>query len=266
MLADTHCHLDDGQFDGRRAEIVEQAQQAGLKMILDPSTTLESSRQILDLAHRFELVYGAVGVQPNYANTWQADAPEQLRAMAADEKVLAIGEIGLDYYWDRTEPQIQQEVLAAQLELAAELNLPVIIHNREADDDVSDALCQWQASLDSDSPLADRPGVFHSFSGSPSMAEKVLAHNFFIGITGPVTFKKADQLREIVKAAPAEKLLIETDSPYLSPEPHRGKPNQPAHVRFVADKIAEIKGLERQDFYMQSTRNAERLFAVNLIQ
>lgn len=266
MLADTHCHLDDGQFDGRRAEVVEQAQQAGLKMILDPSTTLETSRQILDLTRRFEPVYGAVGVQPNYANTWQADAPDQLRAMVANEKVLAIGEIGLDYYWDHAEPQVQQEVLAAQLELAAELNLPVIIHNREADDDVSDALCQWQASLDSDSPLADRPGVFHSFSGSPSMAEKVLAHNFFIGITGPVTFKKADQLREIVKATPVEKLLIETDSPYLSPEPQRGKPNQPAHVRFVADKIAEIKGLERQDFYMQSTRNAERLFAVNLIQ
>ncbi len=265
MLADTHCHLDYPEFDGQRQAVVEQARANGIGMILDPGTNLASSKASLGLSRRFDEVYVAVGVHPNDAEEWQANSIEELRNLAQDKKCLAIGEIGLDYYWDKTEPAHQKKILNAQLELAAELGLPVIIHNREADDDCAEMLCQWQQSLMANaSPLAQRPGVFHSFSGSASMGEKVLAHNFFIGVTGPVTFKKADDLRKIVSATPVDKLLVETDSPFLSPEPLRGKQNQPGNVRFVADKIAEIKGMERQEFYMQSTHNAERLFNVEL--
>jgi TatD DNase family protein len=262
MLIDTHCHLDYPDFDGKRQAVAAAAEENGVSVLINPGTHLESSRAALKLGERFDAIFVGVGVHPTESETWTDASLEELRTLADSQKCIAIGEIGLDYYWNKTSPDNQKRLLQQQLDLASEKELPAILHNRESDNDLSDLICEWQRGLDQESALAERPGVLHSFSGSPDMAEKILAHNFFIGITGPVTFKKADQLRDIVKQTPLDKLLVETDSPFLSPEPYRGKQNQPAHVRYVADKIAEVKGMQPEEFYQHSTQNAQRLFAI----
>ncbi len=193
-------------------------------------------------------------MHPNSAADWQDDWIDELRRLAAHPKVVAIGEIGLDYYWDKTPVEIQHHALARQLELAHELHLPVIIHNREAN---ADTLAQLAAS-----PLrgGDRPGVLHSFSGDWSMAEAALAMGFYLGFTGPLTYKKADEMRAVATRAHLDRILIETDAPYLTPQPYRGKRNEPAYVRFVAERLAELRGLSVEEIARITTANAERLF------
>ena len=264
-LVDTHCHLDYPDFDGQRQEIVNRARQNGIAMIINPGTNLVSSRKALELSDRFPEIYAGAGIHPNDGNEWKDGIIDELRDIAKDKKVVAIGEIGLDFYRDYTDKKLQRKMFEKQLSLAAELELPVIIHNRNADEEIMDHLISWQRSLaDENSPLAEKPGVLHSFSGDEKMAAVALAHNFMIGITGPVTFKNAPDLQLFVKDLPLEKLLIETDSPFLSPHPERGKRNEPAKVRLVADKIAEIKQIEREELYSASTNNAKELFHVEL--
>lgn len=260
-LVDTHCHLDFNSFDEDREEILGRARRAHVERLLIPAVDLENSGSIQQLASEHPEVYCAVGVHPTAADGWMPDWAQRLAELSAHPRVVAVGEIGLDYYWDKTPVEIQKQAFFAQLELSAALELPVVIHNREATSDVLDILVEWQTHLQATGhPLASRPGVLHSFSGNLADAEVALAHCFFLGVTGPVTFRKADVLRQVVEAAPLESLLIETDAPFLTPHPHRGERNEPAYVRHIADKIAEIKHLPVEVIAETTTKNAYRLF------
>jgi len=253
-LIDTHCHLDMPQFDADRTAVIEQAAAAGVSQIVVPAIDLDNMTAVTDLAQTHAGVFAAVGIHPNSCADWTDDWLTAVRAAAARPKVVAIGEIGLDYYWDDAPHAVQHEALARQLDLAAELNLPVIIHNRDANADVIRLLAA--------SPLAGRanPGVLHSFSGDWAMAQAALDMGFYLGFTGPVTFKKADDLREIARKTPLDRILIETDAPYLTPQPFRGKRNQPAYVAYVAERLAAEKGVETAVFAQHTTANARRLF------
>ncbi len=270
-LTDTHCHLDYEKFDADRAEVLSRAREAGLTRILVPGLELRSSRAAVKLAEDCPWVFAALGVHPSDALTWDPQTIPALRELAAlSQKVVAIGEIGLDYYWNHAPHSHQQKVLRQQLDLAAELELPVVIHLREAGDatdgpcssDLLEILGEWVNRLRAQkNPLVERPGVLHSFSGSRQTAEKALALNFYIGITGPVTYKNAETKRQVVAGLPLDKILIETDAPFLAPVPQRGKRNEPAFVRHIADKIAEIHSRHPEEIAAITTANAERLFA-----
>lgn len=258
MLVDTHCHLDFDRFDGDRDEVVARAAAAGVKRIVVPALDLQNAPAVLALAERYEAVYAAVGVHPNSAAGWRDGWLDTLRDFAAHEKVVAIGEIGLDYYWDRTPHDTQHQAFSRQLELAAELALPVIVHNREASQDLLRLLLA--------SPLDGRaePGVLHSFSAPPQIAREALAAGYYLGFTGPLTFKKSDELRAIAAAAPLDRLLVETDAPFLAPHPHRGQRNEPAYVALVAEQLATLHHLEPAGMAAQTTANASRLFGLGL--
>ncbi|KAA3648647.1 MAG: TatD family deoxyribonuclease [Chloroflexi bacterium] len=261
VLTDTHCHLNWDSYDTDRSVVVERAAEAGVALILNPGIDIPSSKAAIHLAEEHPIVYAAVGVHPNSASTWEAGTLAELRDLAQHPKVLAIGEIGLDYYRDRAPRYVQEQVLHYQLELASELSLPVIIHNREATDDVVRKLVDWQKQLlEANSTLAKRPGVLHSYSGNISQSQTALEANFYLGVTGPVTFKKADDLRQVVQQIPMDRLLIETDAPFLTPHPYRGKRNEPAHVQYTAQKVAELHSLTEDDVADRTTENAARLF------
>ncbi|MEX2161659.1 MAG: TatD family hydrolase [Anaerolineales bacterium] len=260
-LVDTHCHLDLDAFDADRPQVIERAVSAGVTTIINPSVNLESNEKVVALAQEHAPVYASVGIHPNDSVGWGAEQATRVRALAQHPKVVAIGEIGLDYYWDRAPKGAQQRALRDQLELAAELELPVIVHNREAGDDLLAMLQDWQSALArAGSPLAERPGVLHSFSSDGELAEKAIAARFFIGLTGPLTFKNAKDLQSLATKLPLESLLVETDSPYLSPHPHRGQRNEPAKVTLVAEKLAAIKAQAFEAVAAATTANAQRLF------
>lgn len=261
MLTDTHCHLNLGQFDEDRAEVIERARGEGLVRLLVPAVDRATSLSAMTLAAAEPEVYAAVGVHPNSIGEWGAESRARLAEMAAGEKVVAIGEIGLDYHWDKHPGERQRAVFSEQLDLAAELELPVVIHNREATEDVLAVLLGWVKELaNAGSRLAERPGVLHSFSGDTAQAERAIEAGFLVGITGPVTFKNAPDLQARVAGLPLDRLLIETDAPYLAPHPHRGVRNEPAYVRLVAEKIAELKGLPVDEVLRATYENSVRLF------
>ena len=256
MLIDTHCHLDFDRFDKDRDEVVQRAADAGVTQIVVPALDLDNCRTVLALTEKYEGVFAAVGIHPNSSADWQDSWVGALRDLAQHPKVVAIGEIGLDYYWDKSPKAVQHRALGRQLELAAELDLPVIIHNRESSADVIQLL--------SESPLVGRenPGVLHSFSGDWETAVSALDLGYYLGFTGPVTFKKADDLREIAQKVPDDRILVETDAPFLTPHPYRGKRNEPAYVAYVAEQLAKERGVETAVFAQQTTENARRLFSV----
>ena len=256
ILIDSHCHLDFDAFDDDRDSVVDRSREAGVAAIVVPALDLSNLNAVIALTDHYPGVYAAVGVHPNSTADWDDSWLTQVRLAAQHPKVVAIGEIGLDYYWDNSPAAVQRPAFASQLELAAELDLPVIVHNREASDDVLAALAG--------SALAgrDRAGVLHSFSGDWLMAEAVLDLGFYIGITGPVTFKKAEDLRDLAARVPLDRLLIETDAPFLTPHPFRGKRNEPAYVRYMAEAIAAVRGLEPDELAQATTENAVRLFGL----
>lgn len=274
ILTDTHCHLDFEKFDPDRSAVLERAARAGVERILIPGLTLTSSRAAVKLAESHPMLFAAVGVHPtevsrveSQMSDFRRSTLDRLRELARNPKVVAIGEIGLDDYWDAAPPDLQQRVLGEQLDLAAELGLPVVIHLREKGDapdgpcaaDLLNMLEAWVAGLRSrNEPLAERPGVLHSFSGSLETARQAIHLGFYIGVTGPVTYRKDRQ--ELIAALPLDRLLIETDSPFLAPAPFRGKRNEPAFVRLIADKIAEIQSRSAEETAAQTTANARRLF------
>jgi len=270
LLTDTHCHLDLEQFDADRPAVIDRARAAGVGHMLIPGITLNSSQAIVRLAGSRPRLFAAVGVHPNEALTWDAQTVPALRDLASDLNVVAIGEIGLDYYWDTAPHDYQHMVLQAQLELAAELQLPVILHLREKGDvlegecarDLIGILEAWVGKLRAEkSLLAERPGVLHSFSGSLQTAERVLALNFFIGVTGPLTYKNAEARQKVIASLPVERLLIETDAPYLAPVPRRGERNEPAFVMYTAEKLATLLSMTPDQAAEITTANAARLFA-----
>ncbi len=236
-----------------------RAEEHNVHRILNPGVSLESSRKALELAYRSLPVYAAVGIHPNEHVQLGSETLRELRAMASEPTVVAVGEIGLDYYHKTTPPGDQQRRFRAQLDLAAEMELPVIVHCRDAFTDALLIINSWQ---ESGGPKVNA-GVFHSFSGEETHARAALELGFCLGITGPVTFPKADGLRKIVAQVPEDRLLIETDAPFLSPQPRRGKRNEPAYVHWVAEKIAAVREATIDTITNATSQNADKLFAWN---
>jgi TatD DNase family protein len=285
ILTDTHCHLDLEKFDLDREAALERAAREGVTRILIPGISLPSSRGVVKLAESHSMLYAAVGVHPTEAAAWNESTRDELLALfhsptgtsahqgrgaGGEGKIVAIGEIGLDYYWDAAAHGLQKEVLRAQLGLAAETGLPVLLHMREARDasgeqcagELLQILEEWCAGLRAGkNPLAERPGVLHSFSGSLETARTALRLGFYIGVTGPVTFENARARQAIIAALPLECILIETDAPFLAPHPFRGKRNEPAYVRLIADKIALLHACASEEVATITSANAGKLFA-----
>lgn len=260
-LIDAHCHLNFEEFDSDRKLVIDRARENGIIRILVPGIDLKTSKTAIKCAQTYAQVYAAVGIHPNSGKEWTQNSLESIRELANERKVVAIGEIGLDYYRDHTPRDLQRLILLRQLELAAELVMPVIIHNRDAFEDIYEILRDWHNDLiKNKSDLANHPGELHSFSGTLGFAEKMAAFDFKIGITGPVTFRNSQTLQEVVRSMPIEQIILETDAPYLSPQPYRGKRNEPANVRIVAEKIAELKGLPLEQVVKSTTEEADKLF------
>lgn len=269
-LTDTHCHLYFNKFDDDRDEVIARAAEAGVERILVPGITRETSLASVKLADAHPEIFAAVGIHPTDALTWTKETPAYLRDLAKNPRVKAIGEIGLDYYWNAAPHPLQQDILREQLALAEELDLPVVIHMREKDnafygnciEDLLSLLGEWVSGLRSRThSLASRPGVLHSFSGNIKTASRAIELGFMLGVTGPVTFKKANQRREVIASIPLEYLLIETDAPFLAPHPKRGRRNEPAYVAYVAEKIAEIFAKTPAAIAEITSANAARLFS-----
>lgn len=254
--------------------MLNRARQAGLVRILDPGIDLATSRAAVILAEEIQEIYAAIGVHPNEANSWNESSLEELTKLVDNPKVVAIGEIGLDYYHEDATPALQRSIFIKQLEFAREVNLPVIIHTRNqsvqdirAIVDTLKILKEWKNSLvQNKSDLASYPGVLHSFSGDETIAEQALDLNLFIGVDGPVTFKNSPILQRVATIVPLEHLLLETDAPFLTPHPFRGRRNEPAHVRFVAEIIAQLRNLPVEVVADITTSNSERLFHWQVIK
>lgn len=252
MFFDTHAHYDDKAFDEDREQLLASMPDLGVKYILNPGCTIESSRFVLKLSDRFEYVFAAVGTHPGELSDWTEDSLSILRELAAHPKCLAIGEIGLDYYWDKSNKEEQKAILRLQLELALELKLPVIIHDREAHGDILEIVNSYPSIK----------GVFHCFSGSVEMAEELIKRGWYIGFDGPVTYKNARKTIEVLQACPIDRILVETDSPYLSPVPRRGKRNDSGNLVYICEKIAEVKKLSLEEAAEISMENGRKLFGI----
>ena len=248
-LIDSHAHVDFPQFDDDRHAVIERAQAMGLVGLVNVGTNVQTSRASVGLAERHDFIYATVGIHPHEAETATGEALDGLRALARHPKAVAIGEIGLDYYRDYAPRAAQRRAFQDQLALASDLDLPVVIHSRDAHDDVLTILSNWEGT-----------GVLHTYAGGTERLDRVLAMGFCIGISGPVTYAKAEQLRRVARDVPLDRLLIETDCPYLTPEPHRGKRNEPTYVRFVAQAVAKARGDSVQQIARATTENARRLF------
>jgi len=255
MLFDTHAHYDDNKYDEDRYEVIQRAHESGVSYILNASSSPSSVYESIALAEKFDFVYAAVGIHPHNAEEVTDKLLETLAELSEHKKVVAIGEIGLDYYYDFSPRDIQQKWFAKQIQLAREVGLPIIIHNRDSHEDVLRIMKNENAK--------SVGGILHCYSGSVEMAREILDNNFYISVGGPVTFKNARKVIEVVKYVPSDRLLIETDSPYLTPEPLRGKRNESSYVRYVAEKIAQIKGVDFEEIARATTENAKRLFKIN---
>ncbi len=254
-LIDSHAHLDGEKFDADRAAVIERAMENGVVKIVTMGDNLASSERSVALAEAFDPVYAAVGIHPEEAQPMTSADDDRLAAWAAQEKVVAIGEIGLDYYWEKDEEKraLQRAVFVRQLDLARQLKMPVCIHDREAHGDMMKLLKTEGKGL---------RGVLHCYSGSWEMAAELLKGEWYFGIDGPLTYKNAAKLPEIVQRLPAERILVETDSPYLSPMPFRGKRNEPAHVLYVAKKAAELRGESLEAFARATRQNTRDLYGI----
>lgn len=251
-LVDTHCHLDMPQFEGDRDEVIERARLAGVGTLITIGSDEASNEAALKLARAHEGIYCAVGIHPHDARDFTDQTAGKLRRWAAHPKAVAIGETGLDYHYDHSPREVQRAVMRRHLALAAELGLPAIVHSREASADTMSILRE----------SGHAKGVLHCFSGSLETAEEAMAMGYYISVAGPVTFKKSTRLREIVREIPDDYLLIETDAPYLTPEPHRGKRNEPAFLVHTAREVAAARGVTLEDVARITTLNASRLFGV----
>ena len=252
-LIDTHAHLCDEKFDDDRSDVIARAREAGVTKIISMGDTMAASAQAVQDAEEYPALYAAVGIHPESACVLTDEMRRQLLTWAQHPKVVAVGEIGLDYYWekDASRRALQRDLLAAQLDLAREAGLPVCIHDREAHGDTLAMLRAEGAGL---------TGVLHCYSGSLEMARELWKMGWYIGIDGPLTYKNAAKLPDIVREAPADKLLVETDCPYLAPVPLRGKRNEPACVTHIVAKIAEIRGEAFEEVARYTTENAQRLY------
>ena len=254
MLFDTHAHLDDEQFDTDREELIEGLFKNGVGNVLTVGCDMKSSLAAIKLAEKYDFIYAAVGVHPHECEHMTESDIDALRTLSAHPKVCAIGEIGLDYYYDTDIKEIQKKWFARQMDLACETGKPVIIHNRDAHEDTLKVLKKYASGKLS--------GVVHCYSGSVEMSREIFKMGLYISVGGTVTFKNANRVREVVKNAPIDRILLETDCPYLSPEPHRGSRNNPANTKYVAEKIAEIKEMTAEEVISITERNGKTLFSI----
>ncbi len=252
MLTDTHTHLLDERFSETRRQIIDNLGEDNIAFIIECGTDAEDSQKAVELARAHQKIYCAVGVHPHSASEYTNETEEILAGLSRDPNVVAIGEIGLDFHYDFSPRDVQEKVFAAQIALAKKLNLPVVVHSREA----SEATFQILNG-------ADVRGELHCFSGSAEMAMRYVEKGFYIAFGGSITFKNARKVVEAAQAVPLSRILIETDCPYLAPEPMRGKTNQPAYVRYVAAKLAEIKGLTIEEIAQAAKKNATDLFSLS---
>ncbi len=254
MLIDSHAHIDDERFDKDRDKLIESLKKDGIDLIINVGADLQSSIKSVSLSEDYENIYAAVGVHPHSAKEMDDSTIEVLKSLANREKVVAIGEIGLDFYYDNSPRDIQRQRFVEQLNLAKKVDLPVIIHSRDAAGETFDILKEAQDG--------NLEGVLHCYSGSVEMALEYIKLGFYISLAGPVTFKNARVPKEVAKAVPLDRLLIETDSPYLTPEPYRGKRNEPLYVRHVAGTIAELRGIPFEEVANRTSENTKKLFRI----
>ena len=252
MIYETHTHFDDASFDSDREEAIEKAVSSGVQRFINVASSMSTSRSSVELAEKYPYFLASVGVHPEECADLSESDMDVLAGYAKNENVAAIGEIGLDYYWDKSRKEEQKDLFRKQLSLAVDADLPVIIHDREAHADSFDIVSEYR-------PLR---GVFHCYSGSAEMAAELLKMGWYLGFDGPVTYKNARKVIEVIEICPPERILLETDSPYLSPAPVRGRRNDSSNLGFIAEKIAEIKGLKLEELAGQTSENACRLFGI----
>lgn len=254
MFVDTHAHLFYPNFNGEVEEVIERAKSSGVDYIIVPGTDIASSVEAVKLSEKYDFIYAAVGIHPHDTKEWKDSLLNDLEDLAKHEKVVAIGEIGLDYYYDFSPRDRQIDALDSQILLALKLDLPVILHNREADHDIMNILRSYK-----DTSLRAQ---MHCYAGSVQDARELVSMHHFLSFTGNITFSKADNLREILKHVQVENLLLETDSPFMTPVPHRGKRNEPSYVGLVAEKIAEVQNITLENVAQATSFNAFRLFGI----
>ncbi len=253
-IIETHCHLD--YLDpGELGEVIERSAAAGVERIVTIAVSPDNLDTVLDLARSYPAVYCTQGVHPHEAGQFDGQAGALICDRAGDPRVVAVGEIGLDYYYDHADRAVQRQVFERQLDIAARTGLPAVIHTRDADADTRDILANFSSRL-------RRPGVIHSFTASPELAEFCLAEGFYLGFNGIATFRNADNVRAVVAMTPPERLVLETDAPYLTPVPYRGRPNAPYYLPFIAEAIAAVKQLDIEELLRLAYRNSVELFSL----
>jgi TatD DNase family protein len=255
MLFDTHVHLNAEQFNEDLEEVISRAKEAGVGKMVVVGFDRPTIERAMELVEHYDFLYASVGWHPVDAIDMTNEDLAWIEELSSHPKVVALGEMGLDYHWDKSPKDVQKEVFRKQIHLAKKVKLPIIIHNREATQDIVDILREEGAE--------EVGGIMHCFSGSPEIAQECVDMNFYISLGGPVTFKNAKKPKEVAQEIPLERLLIETDCPYLAPHPNRGKRNEPAYVKLVAEQIAELKGISLEEVEKITTENANKLFNIN---
>ncbi len=251
-LIDTHAHLDFPRFNEDRKQVMEKARKEDVNYIINVASNLAASHRGLELSQIFSSIYATVGVHPHDADQVDKEAISVLKDMAKADQVVAIGEIGLDFHYDNSPRDKQKEVFRAQLDLAREINLPVVIHSREAEEETLKILIEKKVS--------ELGGIFHCFTGDLELAERVMDLGLYLALGGIITFNNADNLRRTVSDIPLKKILLETDCPFLTPHPYRGQRNEPSYVKYVAEKIAEIKDISLSEVAKRTTENAKKVY------
>jgi TatD DNase family protein len=251
-IVDSHCHLVQEYFPADQTEVIERAIESGVKYFVNPGVSLSKAHEVLELTNRYDQVYGGVGVHPHEASTWNDESEDKIRQMFSNQKMVAIGECGLDYFYNHSEPATQRSVFAAQVALATDLDKPLIVHCRDAWNECMDILEKHGRGK--------ARGVFHCFTGGPELLPRIASLGFYISFSGIVTFKKSEMIQKAAQSVPSSKILVETDCPYLAPQKVRGQRNEPSYVWLIAEKLAELRNTSVERIAFDTSANAEELF------
>jgi TatD DNase family protein len=263
IFCDSHCHLDFDAFNADRDQVIARALENGVKVIINSAIDLKSAIRGIELAGAYPgAIYTAIGFHPNDSSGYSPKSLETLRELSKQPGVVAIGEIGLDYYHQDTPKALQREIFVAQLTLASALDLPVIIHNREASTDILPILQDWVGGLDEDLRIKTRPGVLHSFLEDLDLAQLMADIGFVFGIGGPVTYTNGQERRRVVSGLPLDRIILETDAPFLTPQAHRGRRNEPSYIPLIAQHVAECLGVTIEQVALTTTQNVKSLFRI----
>jgi TatD DNase family protein len=254
MFIDTHAHLFYENFENDLDEVIAKAKEAGVDKIIVPATDIPTAKQTVELTKKYEMIYGAVGVHPHETKNWNDDLTKEIEELSQNPKIVAIGEIGLDYYYDFSPKEKQIQAFKAQIELALKINKPIVVHNRESDEDIMNIIRSYKES--------GLRAQFHCFNGNKEDANELIEMGHIISFTGNITFKKADSLRETLAGIELKNLLLETDSPFMTPVPHRGKRNDPSYVKFVAEKISEVHNLSIDEVARITSENVHNFYGI----